>query len=61
MGGGAKLNLGLTPQIENLHLDFTFESLTVLFENLLGGGSLEALIETTVNLLGIMPTSITAL
>lgn len=51
LGGGAKLDLGVPPQIENLQLDFTFESLTVLFENLLGGGSLEALIETTINLL----------
>lgn len=52
LGGGAKLDLGVPPQIQDLHLDFTFESLTVLFENLLGGGSLETLIETTINLLG---------
>ena len=52
LGGGAGLVMGVPPQIRNLHLDFTFQSLEVKFENLLGGGSLEALIETVINELG---------
>ena len=44
--------MGVPPQIRDLHLDFTFQSLEVKFDNLLGGGSLEALIETVINELG---------
>ncbi|KAK4008897.1 hypothetical protein OUZ56_014019 [Daphnia magna] len=49
LGGGAGLSMGVPPQIRDLHLDFTFQSLEVNFENLLGGGSLEELIETVIN------------
>ncbi|XP_057375343.1 uncharacterized protein LOC130696271 [Daphnia carinata] len=49
LGGGAGLSMGVPPQIRDLHLDFTFQSLQVNFENLLGGGSLETLIETVIN------------
>ena len=52
LGGGAGLSMGVPPQIHDLYLDFTFQSLEVNFENLLGGGSLEALIETVINELG---------
>lgn len=52
LGGGAGLSMGVPPQIRDLHLDFTFQSLEVNFENLLGGGSLEELIETVINELG---------
>ena len=52
LGGGAGLSMGVPPQIRDLHLDFTFQSLEVKFDNLLGGGSLEALIETVINELG---------
>jgi hypothetical protein len=44
--------MGVPPQIRDLHLDFTFQSLEVKFENLLGGGSLETVIETAINELG---------
>lgn len=44
--------MGVPPQIHNLHLDFTFQRLEVKFDNLLGGGSLETLIETVINELG---------
>lgn len=44
--------MGVPPQIRDLHLDFTFQSLEVNFENLLGGGSLETVIETAMNELG---------
>lgn len=47
------MKVGVPPQIKNLHLDFTFETLEVKFENLLGGGSLETLVETVINELGI--------
>lgn len=53
LGGGAGLSMGVPPQIKDLHLDFTFQTLEVKFENLLGGGSLETLIETVINELGI--------
>ncbi|KAI9554429.1 hypothetical protein GHT06_019701 [Daphnia sinensis] len=49
LGGGAGLSMGVPPQIRDLHLDFTFQALEVNFENLLGGGSLEELIETVIN------------
>ncbi|XP_046650542.1 uncharacterized protein LOC124341645 [Daphnia pulicaria] len=49
LGGGAGLSMGVPPQIRDLHLDFTFQSLEVKFENLLGGGSLETVIETAIN------------
>ncbi|EFX72600.1 hypothetical protein DAPPUDRAFT_308200 [Daphnia pulex] len=51
LGGGAGLSVGVPPQIRDLHLDFTFQSLEVKFENLLGGGSLETVIETAINAL----------
>jgi hypothetical protein len=57
LGGGAGLSMGVPPQIRDLHLDFTFQSLEVKFDNLLGGGSLEALIETVINELGKKETS----
>lgn len=53
LGGGAGLTPGVPPQIKNLHLDFTFQSLEVKFENLLGGGSIESVIETVINDLGL--------
>lgn len=53
MGGGAGLTPGIPPQIKNLHLNFTFQSLEVKFENLMGGGSIEAVVETVINELGM--------
>jgi len=51
IGGGAKLDL-MRPGIEDLFLNFSFESIEVHFENLLGGGSMQSAVETTINLLG---------
>jgi len=48
IGGGAGLSLS-PPGIKNLYLDFTFESMEVKFENLLGGGLMQQAVETAVN------------
>lgn len=46
--------MGVLPQIKNLHLDFTFQALEVKFENLMGGGSIEAVMETATTELGVL-------
>ncbi len=45
--------MGVPPQMKNLHLDLTFQALEVKFENLMGGGSIGAVMETAINGLGV--------